>query len=162
MEIGVFGTPGVNIFFGGIILGVFGLLLLALGAAIAVWCEDSDDKAFGGVLSLVALCFLVASMILLPIGHGRQRIGDCFDRLPAATFAVDGAFELNQDVLYIVVRGENDDGDIVRECAILPMESVKDYPGRPIEPEEYWIVVEYHNSAGAEWTTNTFVPADQK
>jgi len=162
MEIGVFGSPGVNMFFGGILLGAFGLGFLFVSIGFVLFGDTDDAKVGGSFLGILAFFFLVGSLTLLPMGHGRQRIGDCFDRLPAATLAVDGAFALNEEVLYIVVRGENDDGNIVRECATLPMGTVKDYPGRPVEPGEYRIVVENHKSAGAEWTTNTFVPVESE
>ena len=157
MEIGVFGSPGALGFTTGIAFGIFGLFFLVVGSQITIFNTDNNDKIKGGVLCIVGLVFFVVSMTLLPIGHGRQRIGDCFDRLPAAILAVDGAFKLNEEVLYVVVRGKNHNGNIVRECATLQMGSVKDYPGRPVEPGEYWIVVRDDESAGAKWTTNTFV-----
>lgn len=162
MEIGIFGSPGTFMFSVGAFLGVIGIIFLIIGSAMAATGEDSKEQIIGGMINVVALCFLVASMALLPIGYGKQRAGECFDRLPAATFAVDGAFALNEEVLYIVTQGKNDDDEIVRKCAVLSIGTVKDYPGRPIEPGEYWIVVENHKSDGTKWTTNTFVPVVQE
>lgn len=162
MEIGIFGSPGADMFGGGIAFGAIGTLLLVIGLVMAVSGKSSGEQSAGGIVGAVALCFLLTSIVLVSIGNGSYRVGECFDRLPAATFAVDGAFALNEEVLYVVIQGKNDDDKIVRKCATLSIGTVKDYPNRPIEPGEYWIVVEDHNSADVEWTTNTFVPADQK
>lgn len=158
MEIGVFGSPGSLIFAFGVLFGILGLVLLVVSVLIA-FTADRNEKVAAGIVGIIAFAFLAASMTLLPIGHGKQRVGDCFDRLPAATFPVDSAFIYDDEVLYIVVRGKNDDDKVVRECATLPMSIVKDYPDRPVAPGEYWIVVEDHESGGVKWTTNTFVPA---
>lgn len=160
MEIGVFGSPGSDMFVSAVGLGIFGLICVAVAALYAGRGKYAGDKSAGVSFAIMALFFLAASMTLLPIGHGRQRVGDCFDRLPAATLAVDGAFQLNDDALYIVVRGKNDDGKVVRVCATLPMGTVKDYPGRPVVPGEYFIVVQDHESGGVKWTTNTFVSVE--
>ncbi len=160
MEIGLFGSPGSSMLVLGIISGILGVCFTFCGSMLALFGEDRNKQSLGGLFCVLGLAFLVASMTFLPIGHGRQRIGDCFDSLPAATFPVDGAFQLNENVLYIVIRGKNNNDYIVSACARLHMGAVKDYPGRPIEPGEYWVVVEDHELFGKKWTTNTFMPVE--
>jgi hypothetical protein len=158
MEIGVFGSPGSTLFTVGVGAGAVGGILMLFGGMMALGSPKDSEKSFWGGIFLVGLCLAITAFVILPIGHGKERVGDCFDRIPAATLAVDGAFKLNDDILYVVVRGKDDIGNVVRACATLPMNSVKDYPGRPVEPGEYWVVVADHESSGSKWTTNTFVP----
>lgn len=160
MEIGTFGLPGSDMLVFGILFGGIGLVMLSLGIAVAFFVKDSFAT---GVLGLIAAVFLIPSLILLPIGHGRENKGHCFSELPATTLAVDGAFNLNTDNLYVVVSGKKKEGgnnDMVRSCAILLIGTVKGYPGEPVTTGEYLITTEKHKSSGLTWTTHTFMPVN--
>lgn len=160
METGVFGSPGSTFILVGVWLGGIGMTLLALAMlGVCLSKELSEVRFFALIFGGIAFLLLVPAFVLLPLGQGIQKTGDCFSRLPAATFAVDVASPLLDDKdIHVVIQGKDRDGEIVRVCANIDMDTVKDYPGPVTTPGKYWLKVEEHKGSGREWPTYTFVP----
>ena len=158
-EIGVLGTPGYNLFGTGLALGFGGLVALGLSILFAFSARaTNNNRRIGIAMGIVAGLLLLAALVILPSGYGKQRVGTCLDRLPAATLAVNGAFKLSEETLYIVVRGKSAEERIISRCSHLSMSTVKGYPGRPVAPGQYWVVVDVQKGVAGEETTHTFVP----